>query len=406
MRPEVFIARRYLVAKKSHQVINIISTISAIGIAIGTAALIIILSVYNGFDSLIKDMMGTIEPDLCITPAEGKVFVPDEDTFGWIEDAPDVETVCDILEEQVFISYDGKQRTATARGVDRTYEETSTLRNHLYEGKFELRFGDIPKASVGLGLASELGIRPHFRTPIEIWFPSRTRRVSMSNPAAALESINVWPSSLFTINNEVDSKLLILPIGKMRELLDYDKEVSALEIRFVPGTTPAQISAFQKALTRKIGETYLVKDRFQQNESLYKMMRYEKGAIFLILFFVVLITLFNIFGSLSMLLIEKREDMKTLESFGARNKTVRGIFILEGWFICLFGMAAGLIVGTGFAWAQQTFGFIGMPGNFLIDAYPVIISWTDVLLTAVGVSVSGLVISILPVMSFHRRQTR
>ena len=410
MRTASFIARRYLIAKKSHNVINIISTISAIGIAIGTAALIIILSIYNGFDALIKDMMSNIEPDLCVSPTTGKVFDPDPETLAWIEHQPEVQDISQILEETVFISYDGRKKPALVKGVDAVYEETSTLRDHLYEGKFELHHGDIPKAAVGIGLASDLGIRTRFLSPIEIWFPSRTRRISPVNPAAALESVDVYPSSIFTINNEVDSKLMIVPIGSMRELLDYDTEISQLEIRLAADTEKGpgkeRIAAFQKVLQKKLGPDFLIQNRYQQNESLYKMMRSEKAAIFIILLFIVVITLFNIFGSLSMLIIEKRKDTATLESMGARQSLIRQIFIQEGWFICLTGLVAGLIIGIGFAWSQQQFGFIKMPGNFMVDAYPVIISWTDVLLTAAGVAILGYLISLLPVLTFYRKEKK
>ena len=402
MRPEIFIARRYLIAKKSHNVINIISTISAVGIAIGTAALIIILSIYNGFDVLIKDMMSNIEPDLLLTPAQGKVFTPDTKTLALINEEPEIENVSQTLQETVFISYDGKKKPALVKGVDQVYEENSKLRNHLYEGVFSLHRGDIPQAAIGIGLASELGIRTRFLNPIEIYFPSRTRRISPANPAAALENINVFPGSIFSINNEVDSKLMIIPIEKMRELLEYDDEISSLEIRFKEGTSQEKISDFQKKLAKQLGGKYIIKDRFQQNETLYKMMRYEKAAIFLILIFIVIITLFNIFSSLSMLLIEKKDDIKTLSSLGARESMIKRIFVLEGWFISLSGMVVGLVAGLGFSWAQQTFGFIKMPGNFMIEAYPVIVSWTDIILTAGGVAILGYLISLLPVRQFYK----
>ncbi|MBQ8810084.1 MAG: FtsX-like permease family protein [Bacteroidales bacterium] len=404
MKLAPFIAKRYLFAKKSHNVINIISAISAIGMAIGTAALIIIMSVYNGFDSLIRSMLSNVEPDLMITPATGKVFVPEGETYDWIYDQPSVKNMCGVLQEQVFINYDGQQGLAKAKGVDWIYEDETPLKDHIRDGEFKLHRGDVPLASVGAGLAYSMGINPRFVSPIEIYFPSRTRRLSMANPISSIESIKVWPSSIFSVNNEVDAELMILPIEKMRELLEYDDEVSAVEIRLAEGTDGKELKRLQKEISTMLGPDFKVKDRFQQNESLYKMMRYEKAAIYMILIFIIIIIAFNIFGSLSMLIIEKRGDIETLRSLGAHDRLIRRIFVLEGWMISLTGLAAGLVVGTGFALLQQHFGFIKMPGQFIVQAYPVILSWTDILLTVIGVAAIGYIIALLPVASFYRKE--
>lgn len=404
MKLAPFIAKRYLFAKKSHNVINIISAISAIGMAIGTAALIIIMSVYNGFDSLIRSMLSNVEPDLMITPATGKVFVPEGETYDWIYDQPSVKNMCGVLQEEVFINYDGQQGLAKAKGVDWIYEDETPLKDHIRDGEFKLHRGDVPLASVGAGLAYSMGINPRFVSPIEIYFPSRTRRLSMANPISSIESIKVWPSSIFSVNNEVDAELMIIPIEKMRELLEYDDEVSAVEIRLAEGTDGKELKRLQKEISTMLGPDFKVKDRFQQNESLYKMMRYEKAAIYMILIFIIIIIAFNIFGSLSMLIIEKRGDIETLRSLGAQDRLIRRIFVLEGWMISLTGLAAGLVVGTGFALLQQHFGFIKMPGQFIVQAYPVILSWTDILLTVIGVAAIGYIISLLPVASFYRKE--
>ena len=404
MKLAPFIAGRYLIAKKSHNVINIISAISAIGMAIGTAALIIILSVYNGFDSLIRSMMSNVEPDLMITPATGKVFIPDDEAFDWIYDQPSVKNMCCVLEEDVFISYDGKQGLAKAKGVDWIYEEESPLKDHIRDGEFRLHRGDIPMASIGASLAYEMGINPRFLSPVEIYFPSRTRRISMANPMSSIEFIKVWPSSTFSINTEVDQELMILPIEKMRELLEYDEEVSAVELRLMEGTDRKELKRLQEEIGRLLGPAFKVKDRFQQNESLYKMMKYEKAAIYMILIFVIIIIAFNIFGSLSMLIIEKKSDIETLRSMGAQDSLIRRIFVLEGWMISLTGLAAGLVVGIGFALLQQHFGFIKMPGHFVVQAYPIILSWSDILLTAAGVAIVGWLIALLPAASATARK--
>ena len=398
-----FIAKRYLFAKKSHNVINIISAISAIGMAIGTAALIIILSIYNGFDSLIKSMMGNVEPDLLITPATGKVFIPEGDTYDWIYDQPSVKNMCCVLQEQVFINYDNQQGIALAKGVDWIYEDESPLKDLVHEGNFTLHRGDVPLAAVGVGLAYEMGISPRFRAPIEIYFPSRTGRISMTNPAASLENVDVWPSCTFSVSSDVDSRLIIIPIEKMRELLEYTDEVSAVEIRVLEGTDSKEIDRLQKVISQRLGPDFEVKDRFQQNESLYKMMKYEKAAIYMILIFIIIIIAFNIFGSLSMLIIEKKDDISTLRSLGAQDGLIKRIFVLEGWMISLTGLAGGLVAGIGFSLLQQYFGFIKMPGHFVVQAYPIIISPWDILLTAAGVTVIGYLIALLPVYIYNKK---
>ena len=403
MRLAPFIAKRYLFARKSHNVINIISAISAIGMAIGTAALIIILSVYNGFDSLVRSLMSNVEPDLMITPVTGKTFVPEGKTYDWIYEQPAVKNMCCVLQEQVFINYDGKQSLAKAKGVDWIYEEESPIHNHIKEGEFKLHKGDIPMAAVGAGLAHEMGIRPHFLSPIEIYYPSRTRRISMANPAASIESINIWPSCLFSVNSDIDHDLIILPIEQMRELLEYKDEVSAVEIRTMDGTSAKDQQKLQEEIASRLGPEFKVRNRFQQNESLYKMMKYEKMAIYMILIFVIIIIAFNIFGSLTMLMIEKREDIMTLRSMGAGESLIRRIFILEGWMISLSGLAAGMILGIGFSLLQQHFGFIKMPGHFVVQAYPIILSWSDILITAAGVALIGYLIALIPTASLRRR---
>lgn len=365
--------------------------------AIGTAALIIILSIYNGFDSLITSMMSNVEPDLLITPSTGKVFVPEGEVYDWIYEQPEVLNMSTTLQETVFIRYDGAQGLAKAKGVDWIYEEETPLRAHIRSGEFSLHRGDVPLAAVGAGLAYEMGMNPRFLSPVEIYYPSRTRKISMSSPAASIESVKVYPSSTFSVNTDIDKELMIVPIEVMRELLEYDEEVSAVEIRFATDTDSRTKKRIETEIAERLGPGFEVKDRFRQNESLYMMMRYEKLAIYMILIFIIIIIAFNIFGSLSMLMIEKRTDIETLRCLGAPPSLIRRIFVLEGWFTSLAGLAVGLIVGIGFALIQQHFGFIKMPGHFIVQAYPVIISISDILLTTVGVAAIGYIIALLPV---------
>ena len=392
-----FIARRYLFAKKSHNVINIISAISAIGMAIGTAALIIILSIYNGFDELVKSTIGYVEPDVLVAPARGKVFLPAGSGFEWLRSRPEVQSVCPILQEQVFVDYDGRQSIAKAKGVDAAYERETPLKDNLRDGTFSLYKGDLPQIVVGAGLAYKMGMNPAFLSSAEIFFPARNRSFSVANPPASIESVRARPVGIFSVTQEIDNELLILPIAEMRKLLGYEAEVSGLEIRWADDLPQKEQRKFIRELGKRLGPDFEVLDRFRQNPSLYKMMRYEKCAILLILIFMIIIIASNIFGSLTMLIIEKRNDIETYRSLGATDSLVRKIFTLEGWLISLLGLATGLIIGIGFALLQQRFGFIKMPGNFLVSAYPVILQAGDILLTILGVALIGYLIARVPV---------
>ena len=399
MHLPIFIARRYLFAKKSHNVINIISAISAVGMAIGTAALIIILSIYNGFDELVKSTLSNVEPDILITPAKGKVFIPEGEAFDRIKANPMIGEYDLILQENVFVDYDGHQGIAKAKGVDSAFEAESPLAEHITNGEFSLHKGQLPQMVVGAGLAYKMGMNPAFLASAELYFPIRDRNFSLANPAASIETVRMRPSGIFSVNQQIDDDLMIVPIEEMRKLLGYEEEVSGVEIRLAEGSTAKDIRSAIKHIQKELGPEFKVLDRFRfrQNPSLYKMMRYEKAAIYLILIFVIIIIALNIFGSITMLIIEKKDDIETYRSLGATDKMLRHTFTLEGWLISLLGLAAGLVIGIGFSLAQQHFGFIKMPGSFLVNAYPVILQWQDVLATIIGVALIGYIIALLPV---------
>ena len=410
MRPELYIARRYLVARKSLGVIHAISTLSAIGMAVGTAALILILSVYNGFDRVIEQSLSDLAPDVLVTPVSGKYFVPSGPAFDALLDDPRVEQICSVVEEQVFVSYGGRQQLARAKGVDAVYEAESRLAEHVVDGAFALHDGSLPQAAVGVALAREMGIRPHFVDPLTLYYPRRGARIPLAGPAAALGSVKLHPAALVSVNATADEELLIVPLETMRSLLGLTDEVSGLELRLASPSDDQTVSPtsnnrglsssrtgrkFLRELQELLGSDFLVQDRVQQQPALYKMMRYEKLAIYLILLFVVIIIASNIFGSLSMLSISKREDMSTLRAMGANDRLIRRIFIWEGWLVSLIGLAAGLVVGLALTLAQQHFGLVKMPGGFFLQAYPVVLQPTDILWTALGVSAVGFAISLL-----------
>jgi len=377
MHLPLFIAGRYLFAKKSHNVINIISAISAAGMAVGTAALVIILSVYNGFDDLVSRSLNEMDPDYLVVPAAGKVFEPQGAVFDWLAQHPDVAATAPVLQENVFVSYEGNQGMALAKGI----EDDSLV------------FGDLPRCAVGIGLAYRLGINPGFVANLEIYYPDRTASINMANPMASVESIKAHPERLLSVNAEVDNTLVQLPLAAMRELTGYATQVSGIEVRLREGLSARAVRRFGRDLAARLGDGLAAKDRYRQNEALFKMMKYEKAAVFLILLFVVIIIAFNIFGSLTMLLIDKRGDIETLRSLGATPQLVRRIFVLEGWLISLLGLAAGLVAGLALALLQQRYGLIPLPGNYLVSSYPVIIQPLDILLVAASTALVGYLIA-------------
>jgi len=397
MKLPLFIARRYLFAKKSHNVINIISAISGVGMAVGSAALIIILSVYNGFDDLVKSMTSRVEPDLLVVPTQGKFFVPDGPAYDWAYECPQVKNMCTVLQDNVFLSYDNNQGTALLKGVDEIYQQESALPSCVVSGSFLLRKVEVPYAAVGVGLAGSMGISHNFITAMQLYYPDPSVRFSKADPMASLRSVKVWPSCQLAVSAEMDAKLVLVDIATARELLGKENgEVSAVEIRLSQECSAAKAREVQQEIQSRLPEGFEVLDRMQQNPSLYKMLKYEKLSVYLIMIFVVLILGFSIFGSLTMLIIDKTDDIFTLRAMGASDKTIRSCFTLEGWMITLVGMAVGMVIGIGFCLIQQHFGIIRMPGNYVVESYPVQLQWQDVLLSSASIALMGYVIALIP----------
>ena len=384
------IAVRYLFARKSYNVINLISGIGVAGMALGTAALVIILSVFNGFNRIVSDSLSDVAPDIVVRPSSGKVFEPD--SLAYLIEDDDILVLSSTLEDQVFVSYEGRQSLARVKGVDIVGEEESAFKDHVVNGEWRLHKGDVPFAVAGVGLAQSLGLSPRFLTPMEIFYPSRVLAPSLANPTATLRKVSLRTGGIFSVNAEVDAKLLIVPIECMRELLEYPSEVSALEIWTAPGMAPEVCDR----LSAQLGDGFKVLDRYRQNESVFKMMRYEKLAIFLILIFVVIIIAFNIYSSLKMLVIEKQGDIGTLRSLGASEGMLQRVFLLEGWLVSLFGMLIGLLVGVLVVWLQDRFGLVAMPGNFLVENYPVVLKAMDLVWIAAGVALVGWIMALIP----------
>jgi ABC-type lipoprotein release transport system permease subunit len=389
----LFIAWRYLFAKKSHNVINIISMISVAGLAVGTLALVVVLSVYNGFDGLVESLYHTFDADLRITPAEGKTFSPRTPVFDSLKTLPGIASWSEVLEENVLLEYRDKQDIVTLKGVDSTYEAVTPLRGKVISGEFELYHGEIEQAVVGRAIVNKLRIGIYFIDPLKVYLPRREGRISLVNPAASLNSDYLYPVGVFAVEQAFDSKYVFVPIAFVRRLADYTDAVSAIEVHL---QAEADAAVMAGKLRNALGNGFEVKDRYQQNEAIYAMMKTEKAIIYTILIFISIIISCNMLASLAMLIIEKKDDAYTLRCLGAGAKLIRSVFLLEGWMISLCGVVCGVLGGLLLCFLQQQFGIVGMPGNFLVPAYPVTVLWSDVLWVSVSVSAIGFVAALLP----------
>ncbi len=395
MRTPLHIALRYLFAKKSHNVINIISIISAAGIAIGSMALILILSVYNGFDNSIKQIYESYKADFVITPATGKVLTFTPDNITQITEIKGIAAYEPILEEHVFLQYGNRDAIATVRGVKESYLNRNHIHNNLVEGETKIRHGEIQHAIIGQQLARTLGLRVRFITPLELYFPDKEANISITNPMESLNSQTLYPSAIVKTDGEELQELLYAGIDTIRELTGNNKdEYTSIEV-YTGAISAKQAAEIQERL-KKVFPQCNVKNKEEQNATLYRMMKAEKFAVYLILFFVIAIISVNIFSSLSMLITDKREDIETFLSLGAPEELVQKIFYLHGALISVMGCSIGIAVGTILALIQQYTGIISIPGNYLISAYPVDIQVLDILITFIGVSGTGFLISRLP----------
>ena len=390
------IALRYLFAKKSHNIINIISLISAIGIAVGSMALIIILSGYNGFDTLVKSTYNSYEADLVLTPQTGKK-IPNTDKI--IPKLEKYGTVTPVIEENVFVVYGDNQTVAGMRGIDIT-DNNYKMAANLQEGEFKLFFGDIPQAVTGTSLAYALGIRTRFVDKLEVYFPKKGEKAGRNllslaaNPLAALNKDEFPVAGILNLEKNFDKNLFYKPIANARKLAGYgENEATSIEVYLLPDKTSNPKTAEKEIRASLEGMNITVKNHYQQNEAMYKIMRIEKFVIFLILFFVVMIISINIFSSLAMLIIDKNDDIATLSSMGATTDTIKKIFVLQGWLISVAGAICGIITGLIICLLQIKFGIVSLPGNFITNTFPMEIRFTDILAVLVGVTLGGYLIA-------------
>jgi lipoprotein-releasing system permease protein len=383
----LYIAKRYLFAKKSRNAINVISAVSVAGVAVGTMALIVVLSVFNGLEKLVTSIFNTFDPDLKITAVEGKTFVPDSSKLKLLENIDGVSCYSLTIEENALLKYGERQVIATIKGVDGNYARVSNIDSSLWEGEFILRSEKgRPFAIPGVGIANYLGIRVNFVNPLFIWVPKRSGSTTL-NPEDAFNHEYIFPSGIFQVEQTYDSKYIFLPIDFARELIENDNGVSSVEIKF---SEKADASTVQKKVIKTFGKEFLVQNRFEQQEIFYKVMHSERLAIFFILTLILIIASFNIVGSLTMLIIEKERDIEILKSLGADNSLIRKIFIFEGWLISIIGAFAGLILGFIMCWLQQTYGFVKLQSDTLImDSYPVVMKFIDFIIVPATVLMIG-----------------
>ena len=398
MRFLFHIAWRYLFAKKSHNVINIISTISAIGIALGCMVLVVILSVYNGFDNLIKSLYNSYSPNYIIEAAKGKSFTADEALIGKIREQESTLAIAPLVQDNIFCTYNGSQSVATLCGVDSLFLQRSRLADYIVDGSFSTGLGEINGAIVSSKLAITLGIRCRFTTPLMLYYPKMRRSTAAGNMQELLSILKAHPSGTIQLEKSFDNGLVYIGIERARQLLQFkENEVSALYLYGPAGREEeAPSNSLTKRLREALGKEFVVKDRYMQNSTMYKMMRSEKIAVYLILLFVIIIVSFNIFGSISLLIIDKRGDIEILRSMGARESLIKRVFMLQGFLISALGTLIGTALGVGLSLLQYHFEIIKLPGNFIIDHYPVEIVPQDLLYIVAGVLAAGYLISRLP----------
>lgn len=406
MRLALRIASRYLLSKKSHSAINIISIISVCGVAIITAALICTLSVYNGFSQLIGSLLSDIQPEIKILPASGKTI---DGTLGvWDEIAAwdDVAYITPVIEETALAVYD-RQQPVTVKGIPDSYNQGIPLIKTIITGDFTLQSDatqhEIAMTSEGFKLRDEItsyaimgaGVAMHieaganYSRPIELYAPRRYGRVNLANPSNSFVSQRFYVSSVFFTNQaQYDDNLVYIPLEDARTLFDYPTEASAYEICSAHSTSAQQLI---KRLQKHLGDEYIIQDRLMQNGESFRWIQIEKWITFLILAFILLIATFNIVGSLSMLIVDKQDDIATLRKLGANDNLITNIFMAEGWLITMSGALSGLLIGVILCWVQQEFGLLqlGNSGTFIVDAYPVQLQWSDTIIVTTIVLLLG-----------------
>ena len=397
-----FIAKRYLISKKSHNIINIISIISFVGILVSTAALIIVLSVFNGFESIIAGYFNSFNADLVIKPEQGKVFQIDAIDFQEIEKIEGVKSTSKVLEDAVLLSYDDRQFLARIKGVEQNYGTDNRFDTLIIDGRFLLQQADVNYMILGAGVAYHLGLNLAQYKSIKTYYPKRHTK-SLANPLNAFNSNIIIPSAVFAVQTDYDAEYVFAPLKYTQELMTYEDEISSVEIFTNP---KYDIGKIQKQLSQLLGDEFVVQNKYQQEEMLFKVMQMEKTAIYVILSFILLLAMFNIIGTLAMLILDKKDDILVLSQLGADKKLIHKIFLWEGLLLNLAGGFFGLLLGSIICLIQQYFGLIkigGSEANYVLNVYPVEMQLVDFVSVMATVLVLGLLATILPVKRLTNR---
>lgn len=387
------IARRYLLAKKSTNAINIITGIAIFGIAVGTAALVLVLSVFNGFEDLITGMYSNFNPDIKVTPAKGKTFKVDSLFIQKIDEVEGVAVIAKSLEEVAFFEYDDNQDFGILKGVDENYRLVTSIDSTVREGIYKLQDGKKFGAVLGLGMRNKLGVNvDNLFNSMGVYMPKR-KEVGMLEQQ--FRKRFVQPVGTFIIQQEFDNQYVLTSIDFARDLLGYKNQVSALEIKLAPGSDEQSVL---KALRKKLGAEYVVKNRFEQEEAFLKLMKMEKWLSFAIVSLMMLMVAFNMIGALWMVVLEKKKDIAIMKSMGALDNTIRNIFLSEGILLCVLGLAIGSVLAILIYILQKTQGIVAIPGDFVVDAYPISMRFFDFIVVAITVLIIGLLASIPPAL--------
>ncbi len=381
-----------------------ISLVSVCGIAIATMAMVVALSVFNGFGSLVETTFSAFDPELKITAVKGKVFDYQTADFETALQNSSIDFISESLEDNVLFRFNDRQVPVILKGVSEDFKYLTQMDKLIIDGSFRLREDVVDYATLGSGLAYTLGVRPGYVDPIEVFVPKRDVQVNLANPGAAFAQGSVQIGGVFNLNQpQFDEQMAIVPIELTRALFRYNNEVSSLDIKLKDGASAQKTSKF---IGQIIGENYLVEDRFEQQKESYRMLQIEKWVTFFILSFILIIAAFNVVGPLSILIIEKRNDIIILKSMGAADETIARIFLFEGWLISFSGIIIGVVLGVAISFLQQHFGLLklgGTPGAYLVDAYPVIVKLSDVMLTFIIVCAICISTIIYPIHNLKKQ---
>ena len=406
MNYELFIARRYLFAKKSHHAINIISGISVLGVAVATMAMVVTLSVFNGFQDLVADLFTAFDSELRVTPKDGQTIEVKDKDLLWLKQSDVVAVFTPVLEGQALVVEGGKQQVVTIKGVADNITKQGHIEDILYgDGHFCLHADILEYGILGIQLAQQLGLPANFENPLQVYAPKPGERVNIGNPLSSFNHDELQsPGVVFMVRQaKYDANYILTSLGFAQRLFDREGRVSAVELKLKDGLKADKVKEQLKA---QLGERFKVEDRYEQQNDVFRVMRIEKFISYLFLSFILLVACFNIIGSLSMLMIDKRQDIQTLRSLGANDSQICTIFRLEGHIICLAGALLGLILGGILCWIQQEYGVVTMgdsEGSFIIETYPVSVYWTDILLILVTVLAVGWLAIWYPVRYLTRK---